>query len=121
MVDNRLRVFASSSDSVPVYGLVDAADTLATIGGVTRLDLDVALVTPSSSPRVTHDIVLDTVIDSIADSTDGVVDLRTAARRLSDDARVVHLEGTSVSGDSHVHWPLVDSMQVGVGVALLPI
>ena len=59
--------------------LVNATDTLATIGGVTRLDLDVALVAPSSTPRVTHDVVLNTVFDSIANSIDGVVNLRAAA------------------------------------------
>ena len=62
-----------------VDSLVNAADTLTSIGGVARLDLDVTLVAPFNSPRVTHDVVLNTVFDSISDSIDGVVDLRAAA------------------------------------------
>ena len=53
-----------------VKGLhLDSADTWSFNGG----DLDVAFITPAIAPRVSNDVIVKSLLGSIADSSNGVV------------------------------------------------
>ena len=70
--------------------LLDTADTLALNGG----DLDVALVSPGSSPGVSDEVVLLTVLGSVANSGDGVVEGGSASGGVHNSAGVVLEDGS---------------------------
>jgi len=71
----------------------DTADTWAVAGD---LDLHVALVTPGGAPGVSHDPVLDAVLDTPAGKTGGVIELSAALLRV-EDSGLVGLEDGLVS------------------------
>ena len=95
-----------------VEGLkLDTADTSTVDGG----DLDVTLVTPRGRPGVSDDVVLLTVLGTIADSGDGVVEVGTALLGV-EDTTGVHLEDGLVGLDGDGDWLLGDGgLQSGDG------
>lgn len=111
----------SSVGSLGVEGVhLDTADTGA---GLLGGDLDVALVAPRSTPRVSDDVVVLASLGAIADSGDGVVEVGTA-RGIIEDTRGVHLEDHSVGldgdgggglGDGSLKLVLRVGGDVGVG------
>lgn len=76
-----------------VHGALRSTDS----GGVVDdLDLHVTLITPGGSPRVSHDPVLNSVLGSVSDHTDGVIKCSSASRRVHDTS-LVGLESAVVS------------------------
>ena len=59
-------------DSREVDVRVDTANTGGIIAG---LDANVTILTPAAAPRVTDNVVLDTVLNTVTDSDDSVIDV----------------------------------------------
>ena len=72
--------------------LLDTADT----GTGLNSDLDVSGISPGGAPRVLDEVVRGTVLGSVSDGEDTVVELSSTSRS-SEDTGSVHLEGTFVS------------------------
>jgi len=66
-------------------------------------DLDVAHVSPRTGPGVSHDVVLFAILSSIADSSNGVIEVGAALRGIEDTIHVL-LENWFVGLDGHRHW-----------------
>ena len=82
---------------------LDTADTSA----IFDTDLDVSGVSPGCTPRVFDEVVLNTVLSSVADGKDTVIEVG-AAFVSSEDTRVVHLECHLVSLNGDGDWLLVE-------------
>ena len=80
---------------------MDTADTEAVNGS----DLDVALISPGSSPGVSNEVVFLAVLGSVSDSGDGVIELGSASGGVEDTGLVL-LEDGSVGLNSHGDWLL---------------
>ena len=103
-----MRYLVSSNGSV-IDKLVDTADSTARAG----LDADVAVLSPAGTPRVADDVVLNTVLDTIAYGNDGVVDIDWAFIIDSDDATIIVHKRVVSSGDGNVEGaPRVEPDQV---------
>ena len=83
------------SKSWPDGSLLDTADTWSSLLGG---DSDVTLFSPGWTPRVSNDVVFLSVLNSIADTGDGVVELGSAGWSVDDSTGVSH-EGGRFSGD----------------------
>jgi len=83
---------------------LDSADAYALNGS----DLDVALITPACSPRVSDDPVVLTSIATIADNNDGVIGGGSTLVGVKDTAGV-HLEDGLVGLNTDSNWLLGDS------------
>jgi len=81
-----------------------SANTLTFYGS----ELDVTLISPASTPGVSDDPVVDTVLGTPTDSGDGVVDLGTAGST-SEDTASVELEGRAASSKSNSNNTLFDT------------
>jgi hypothetical protein len=83
---------------------------------VNDLDLHVSLVTPGSSPRVSHDPVLNAVSGSVSDHTDSVIKVGSARRGVHDTS-LVDLEDTLISLNEDRYRLFVESgLDSGSGV-----
>jgi len=109
-----------SVGSGPDGHLLDSADSSSGDGS----DLDVSLVSPSSSPGVSDDVVVLSVLGSVSDSGDGVVEGGSALGRVEDSSSV-HLEDSGVGLNGHGHGSgsdgsleLVDGLGLNLGVGL---
>ena len=71
----------------PNGSLLDSANTISIDGS----DVNVALISPRSTPGVSHDVVLLSTAGSIADGGDGVIEVGSASSGV-EDARLVALE-----------------------------
>lgn len=80
---------------------MDTADTKTIDGG----DLDVSLVSPGSTPGVSNEVVLLSVLGSVTNSGDGVVELGSAELGVHNTGLVL-LEDGSVGLNGHGHWLL---------------
>ena len=78
---------------------MDTADSDTWDGG----DLDVTLVTPGSSPGVSDEVVLLSVLGSVSDGGDGVIELGSAGSGV-ENTTSVHLEHGSVGLEGHRDW-----------------
>jgi len=86
-----LGVGVRSSSADLVNGLLDTTDTLSSVND---LDLHVTLVTPNSSPGVSHDPVLNTVLRAVSDHTDSVIEFGSTGGRVHDTSLVSLEDGT---------------------------
>jgi len=75
---------------------LDSADTSAGFD----TDLDVTGITPGWAPRVLDEVVIGTVLGSVADGEDTVVELLSTSGT-SEDSSLVHLEGGFVGFDGN--------------------
>ena len=92
--------------------MLDTANTLSWLGG----DSDVAILTPRSSPGVSHDVKVLTSLRAIADSGDGVIELGSAFAGVQDTG-LIHLEDSLVSLNGDRDWALSDgSLQLVNGL-----
>ena len=82
---------------------LDTADTSSVNGG----DLDVSLVSPRGSPGVSDDVVLLSVLGSVSNGSNGVIELGSASSGVQNTGGVV-LENSLVGLDGNRHWLLVD-------------
>jgi len=92
----------SSDGSGPGRGHVDAADAVVVVFRVG--DLNVTAFTPSCSPRVSDDPVLEVVglTDTIADNSDGMVGRFQAGRRVENSTYVgLERELSGIDTDSN--------------------
>ena len=100
----------SSSESGVVHVLVDTANTEGTaLSG----NVDVASLTPACAPRVTHDVVLCSLVNTVADGDDSVINICGAAVVDGDDTTAEVSEDVVAGGDSDIDGLLVDLVQVG--------
>jgi len=83
---------------------------------VATLDTDVTLLTPAGTPRVADDVVVNTVLGTITDSEDTVVELSTALG--GDDTTSVELEGSTRSSKSNGDGLLSNSSSEGSSTLL---
>ena len=83
---------------------LDTADTFAWNSG----NLDVSRVSPAGAPGVSDDPVVLAILCAESDSTDGVIELGTAAG-IVQDSTSVHLEAQLVSLDGQSDWRFGDS------------
>ena len=83
----------------PERDLLDTADTNSVNGG----NLDVSLVSPGGTPRVSDDVVVLGSIVSVSDGGDGVIKLGSA-RLGVEDSGLVELEDGSVGLDGDGNW-----------------
>lgn len=98
--------FSSSnlSDSWPDRNLLNATNTWSSfLGG----DSDVTFFSPCWSPRVSNDVVLLSVFNSITDTSDGVIKLGSAIWSVDNSTGVSHEIGR-FSSDGYWHWSLID-------------
>jgi len=93
-----------------VEGLhLDTADSLTFDGS----DLDVSLVSPGSTPRVSDDVVLFSSLGSVSDGGNGVIEVGSTSSGVQDSGGVL-LEDSSVGLNGHGNWLLVDgSLKLG--------
>jgi len=89
----------------PDGGLLDSADTGGTFNGG---DHDVTLISPVWSPGVSDDVVRLSVLVSISDSGDGVIELGSASGGVENTTGVT-LESHLVGFDGNRDWSLGDS------------
>ena len=83
---------------------LDTADT----GAITIVgDLDVSIVTPGCTPRVLDKVVGLSVLSSVSDSENTVVELGSACVRVEDSTGVA-LEGNLVGLDGNRCWGSLD-------------
>jgi len=82
---------------------LDTADSLALNGS----DLDVSLISPGSSPRVSDNVVVLSVFSSVTNSSDGVVKAGSAGLGVHN-TRGVLLENGLVGLDGDGNWLLVN-------------
>ena len=95
-------MISDNSVGVRVEGVhLDTANAWSVNGG----NLDVSLVTPSSSPGVSNDVVLNTVLVSVTNGSDGVVEVSSAVSRVQDSTSVA-LEDVLVGLNGHGDWLL---------------
>ena len=87
---------------------LDTADTIA-ITGVG--DLDVSIVTPGCTPRVLDEVVGLSVVSSVSNGEDTVVEGSSTAR--VEDTAGVHLEGGLVGLDGDGGWSSLDGGHEG--------
>ena len=80
---------------------MDTADTLSFDGG----DLDVSLVSPGSTPGVSDEIIILSVLGSISDGSNCVVELGSAEGGVQNTGFVL-LEDGFVGLNGHGHWLL---------------
>ena len=80
---------------------LDTADT----GTVLDSDLDVSVVSPGWAPGVLDKVVGSSVLDSVSDGEDTVVE-GSSAGSASEDTGGVHLEGSFVGLDGNGNWLL---------------
>ena len=100
----------SSSESGVVHVLVDTANTFNTaLSG----NVDVASLTPACAPRVTHDVVLCSLVNTIADGDDIVINICGAAVVFGNDTTAIVSEDAVAGGDRDIDGLLVDLVQVG--------
>ena len=78
---------------------------------VATLNTDVTLLTPAGTPRVADDVVVNTVLGTITDSEDTVVELSTALG--GDDTTSVELEGRAGSSEGNSDGLLSNSSSEG--------
>ena len=98
----------------PERGLLDTADTDTVDGS----DLDVSLISPRSTPGVSDEVVLLSVLGSVSDSGDGVIEGGSAGGGV-EDTTVVELEDGSVSLNGDGGWSLGNgSLELGDGSGL---
>ena len=96
----------------PDGGLLDTADTGGTFNGG---DHDVTLISPVWSPGVSDDVVRLSVLVSISDSGDGVIELGSAGGGVNNTGGVT-LEDTGSGADGDGGWSTSDgSLKLGSG------
>jgi len=91
---------SNSSHVWPDGGLLDTADTGGSFDGG---DHDVASISPVWSPGVSDDVVVLSVLVSISDSGDGVIEVGSASGGVENTTGVT-LEGRSVGFDGNRDW-----------------
>jgi len=93
-------MMSSSSDSWVEGTGLDTAHTHAAVAGIGS-DLAVAGVTPGGAPGVPDEEVVDTVLLTVADSHDSVVNGGSAEEGVGQNTRLVGLEvvGLGIDGD----------------------
>jgi len=74
--------------------------------------VDVAIKTPACAPRVTDDVVLDSVVNTPADCDDSVIDCSWASISSGDDTAAVVPECVVTSSNGNVDWLLLETAQV---------
>merc|ERR1712070_833685 len=94
----------SSFHGWPDGGLLDTADTG---GSFNSGDHDVTLISPSWSPGVSDDVVLLSILNTISDGGDGVIEVGSASGGVENTTSVT-LEGHSVGLDGNGNWSLSD-------------
>ena len=85
-------------------------DTADTSGSLDSGDHDVTGVSPAWSPGVSDDVVALSVLVSISNSGDGVIEVGSALGRVEDTTGVT-LEGSGVSFDGDGNWSLSNGGQ----------
>lgn len=83
---------------------MDTADTSGSFNGG---DHDVTLISPSWSPGVSDDVVLLSILNTISDGGDGVIEVGSASGGVENTTGVT-LEGHSVGLDGNGNWSLSD-------------
>ena len=91
---------------------MDTADTSGEPSGLGG-DVDVTSISPSWSPGVSDDVVLLSILDTISDGGDGVIEGGTALLGVHDSTGVT-LEDLGVSFDSDGNWSLSNSGNEGI-------
>jgi len=89
----------------PDGGLLDTADTGGSFNGG---DHDVTLISPSWSPGVSDDVVLLSILNTISDGGDGVIEVGSASGGVENTTGVT-LESHSVGLNGHGNWSLSNS------------
>jgi len=91
---------------------LDTADTSGEPSGLGG-DVDVTSISPSWSPGVSDDVVLLSILDTVTDGGDGVIEGGTALRGVHDSTSVT-LEDLGVSFNSDGNWSLSNSSDEGI-------
>jgi len=92
---------------------LDTADT-SSKPSILSGDVDVTSISPSWSPRVSDDVVGLSVLNSVSDSSDSVIEGGSASGGVQDSTSVT-LEDFGVSFNSNRDWSLVDGSEEGAG------
>jgi len=95
----------SSFHGWPDGGLLDTADTG---GSFNSGDHDVTLISPSWSPGVSDDVVLLSILNTISDGGDGVIEVGSASGGVENTTGVT-LESHLVGLNGNGNWSLSDS------------
>ena len=98
----------------PDGDFLDTADTFSCNGG----DLDVSLISPSGTPRVSDDVEVLASFGSVTDGGDGMIEVVTISTVVEDTSSVT-LEVVVGSIDGNASWSLGDGFHQGFPVVVL--